>query len=431
MPPNTSTRIADIGKPRIIVIGGGFGGLETINNLRGIDAQIILFDRQNHHTFSPLLYQVATSGLETNSIVFPFRKRFSHRSDVFFRLGEVTKINPDENCIETSIGTLNYDYLIIATGAATNFYGLENVKEHSLPLKTITHSIALRNRIIRNLEYALLTDDNEVMNSLMDYVIVGGGPTGVELAGALAELKKHVFPKDYKELDLRDMDIYLVEAGPRLLNGMSEVAGQKAKEYLENMGVKLLLNQSVTSYDGYSVELSSGDRIISQSMIWSAGVLGNPVTGTVDNSIVRGNRYLVDRYNRIKGYENIFAVGDVAKMEGDEAYPDGHPMMAQPAMQQGKMVAKNLKRLFRKKEMVPFSYKNLGNMATIGRNRAVCDFPKYKTQGFFAWYIWMFVHLIQLMGFKNKILTLVSWVTSYISYDRSNRLIIGRAEEKK
>ncbi|NJN41085.1 MAG: NAD(P)/FAD-dependent oxidoreductase [Flammeovirgaceae bacterium] len=426
----TKARIADQGKPRIIIIGGGFGGLEVAKDLKGINAQVVLFDKYNHHTFQPLLYQVATSGLETNSIVFPFRKRFSGRSDFYFRLGEVNLIKPEENIIETSIGSIHYDYLILATGATTNFYGMEEVQQNAFSMKTITDSIVLRNRIIRNLEFALLTDDNEVMNSLMDYVIVGGGPTGVELAGALAELKNHVFPHDYKELDIRQMDIYLVEAGPRVLNGMSQKASDKALKYLEDMGVKVLLNHAVKSYDGYTVTFTNEEKLISRTLMWAAGVMGNPIHGIKAESLGRGKRLMVDHYNRVKGYNNIFAIGDVAQMEGDVKFPNGHPQMAQPAMQQGRLLANNLKRIFEKRDLKPFKYKDMGSMATIGRNRAVVDIGKFKTQGFFAWFLWMFVHLISIIGFRNKVFTFFSWLWSYFSYDRSNRLIIGRPDEK-
>jgi len=426
----TRTRIADLGKPRIIVIGGGFGGLEVIKGLQGVKAQVVLFDKFNHHTFQPLLYQVATSGLETNSIVAPFRKLFGNQSDFYFRLGEVKNIKPEENYIETSIGGVKYDYLVIATGAVTNFYGMSEVEKNSSSMKNIVDATKLRNKIIRQLEYALLTEDQEVMNSLMDFVIVGGGPTGVELSGALTELKKNVFPKDYKELDMRQMDIHLIEASPRLLNGMSTQAGEKALEFLTEMGVKVHLNAAVKSYDGYEVVLSTGEKLISKSLIWAAGVKGNPIEGINPELITRGNRLLVDEFNRVKGYENIFAIGDVALMEGDIKSPKGHPMMAPPAQQQGRLLANNLTNLINKKPLKPFRYFDKGSMATIGRHKAVVDMKGIRFQGFFAWYVWMFVHLMSIVGFRNKVFTFFSWMWNYFSYDRSNRLIIGRNEEK-
>lgn len=427
----THTRIADLGKPRIIVIGGGFGGLEVVKGLHGLKAQVVLFDKYNHHTFQPLLYQVATSGLETNAIVAPFRRLFGSQQDFYFRLGEVKRIRPEENYIETSIGGVKYDYLVIATGAVTNFYGMDEVAKNSSSMKNIVDATKLRNKIIRQLEYALLTEDTEVMNSLMDFVIVGGGPTGVELAGALTELKKNVFPKDYKELDMRQMDIHLVEASPRLLNGMSTQAGEKAYQFLVEMGVKVHLNAAVKSYDGYEIILSSGERLISRTLIWAAGVKGNPIEGIGEAALTRGNRILVDAYNRVKGHENIFAIGDVALMEGDEKFPKGHPMMAPPAQQQGRLVAKNISNLINKKELKPFAYFDKGSMATIGRNKAVVDMRGgIRFQGFFAWYVWMFVHLMSIVGFRNKVFTFFSWMWNYFSYDRSNRLIIGRNEEK-
>jgi NADH dehydrogenase len=427
----TRTRIADLGKPRIIVIGGGFGGLEVVKGLKGLKAQVVLFDKYNHHTFQPLLYQVATSGLETSAIVAPFRKLFASQTDFYFRLGEVKSVHPEENYIETSIGGVKYDYLVIATGAVTNFYGMTEVEKNSSSMKNIVDATKLRNKIIRQLEYALLTEDEEAMNSLMDFVIVGGGPTGVELAGALTELKKNVFPKDYKELDMRQMDIHLVEASPRLLNGMSEQASAKALEFLQEMGVKVHLNAAVKSYDGYEVLLSSGEKLISKSLIWAAGVKGNPVSGLNPETLTKGNRILVDQYNRVKGYNNIFAIGDVAAMEGDEKFPKGHPQMAPPAQQQGKLVADNLGKLIAQKPIKPFRYFDKGSMATIGRHKAVVDMKGgIRFQGFFAWYVWMFVHLMSIVGFRNKVFTFFSWMWNYFSYDRSNRLIIGRGEER-
>ncbi len=427
------TRIADLGKPRVIIIGGGFGGLEVAKRLNGFKAQVVLFDRYNHHTFQPLLYQVASSGLETSSIVYPFRKRFAKQDDFYFRMGEVTSINPTENCIETSIGSVKYDYLVIANGATTNFYGMKGVGENPIPLKSIIDAIKLRNRIIRNMETALLTDEPQLMNSLMDFVIVGGGPAGVELAGALSELKRHVFPKDYKELELSNMDIHLVEATPRLLNGMSDIASQKALEYLQNMGVKVHLNCAVKSYDGQQVVFNTGEKLISKTLVWAAGVKGQPLAGLKAEAIGRSGRIKVDQFNCVKGYENIFAIGDAAIMEGDTKFINGHPMMSPPAMQHGQNLAENLKKLINKKALKPFRYHDKGSMATVGRNRAVVDLnvlkTQYRTQGFFAWFIWMFVHLISIIGFRNKFFVMFSWWWSYFSYDKSNRLIISRNKE--
>lgn len=424
-----NTRIADLGKPRIVVIGGGFGGLEVAKGLKGFKAQTVLIDRYNHHCFQPLLYQVATSGLETNSIVFPFRKRFAQQDDFFFRLGDVTNIVPEENKIETSIGTIRYDYLVIANGATTNFYGMKDVADNALPMKTIIDSIKLRNIIIRNFEMALLTEDSDIMNSLMDFVIVGGGPTGVELAGALSELKNHVFPKDYPELELGQMDIHLIEATPRLLNGMSEKAGDKALKYLKEMGVHVHLNKAVQSYDGQSVRFRDGSELRSRTLIWAAGVTGQPIAGISSDVLGRGARILVDEFNRVKGYDNIFAIGDAALMEGDPKFPKGHPQMAPPAMQQGRLVAKNLKNIIEGRSLKPFRYVDKGSMATVGRNKAVVDLKGIKVGGFIAWAIWMFVHLVSIIGFRNKFFVFVSWVWSYISYDKSNRIIIARPKD--
>lgn len=429
----TQTNIADLGKPRVIIIGGGFGGLEVAKALDGSKAQVVLFDRYNHHTFQPLLYQVASSGLESSSIVYPFRKRFGKQSDFYFRMGEVISVNPQENCIETSIGSVKYDYLVIANGATTNFYGMKDVEANAVPLKSIIDAIKLRNKVLRNMETALLTDDPVKMNSLMDFVIVGGGPTGVELSGALSELKRHVFPTDYKELELSNMDIHLVEANARVLNGMSEEASRKALEYLQTMGVKVHLNCAVKSYDGNEVVFNTGEKLISSTLVWAAGVQGQPLPGIQPESIGRGQRIKVDEFNRVKGYENIFAIGDAAIMEGDMKFENGHPMMSPPAMQQGQNLAANLRKLMAKKPLNPFRYNDQGSMATIGRHRAVVDLNifnrKFKSQGLVAWYLWMFVHLISLIGFRNKFFVMFSWWWSYFSYDKSNRLIISRNKE--
>jgi NADH dehydrogenase len=419
-----TARIADIGKPRIVIVGGGFAGIELAKSLSKADVQVVLIDKQNHHAFQPLLYQVASAGLEADSIVYPFRKIFEDQRNFYFRMAEVERVDTSRQIVYTTIGELTYDYLVIATGATTNYYGNEQIQRYAIPIKTIEDAIALRNKILRNFERALLTDDEELMNSLMDYVVVGGGPTGVEIAGALAELKLHVFPQDYKELDFMKMDIHLIQSGSRLLNGMSEEASQKALEFLKGLGVQVWLNGRVKSYDGYTVELESGEKLITRTLIWAAGVCGAPVPGLKEESIVKGNRLQVDIYNRVLGYKNVFSIGDVAAMLSRNT-PQGHPMMAPPAMQQGKLLGKNIIALLEGGQMQAFRYKDMGSMATIGRNKAVVDLNTYKTQGLIAWFVWMFVHLISIVGYRNRLVVLMNWMWSYFSYDKGIRLIIG------
>jgi NADH dehydrogenase len=424
-----SAQIPSTSLPRIVVVGGGFAGLQLVKSLAKHPCQVVLLDKHNYHTFQPLLYQVATSGLETASIIYPFRKALGKQKNFIFRFTEVKNIVPERNIIETSVGEISYDYLVMATGAVTNYYGMKEIEKNSFALKTIEDAISLRNHILKNFEEALLTSDTELRNSLMDYVIVGGGPTGVEVAGALAELEKHVFPIDYKELNLVEMDIHLIEASPKLLGGMSEIASKKALEYLEKMGVKVHLGVSVKSYDGYTVTLSNGETLISKTLLWAAGVAGNPIKGLKEDVILPNGRVKVDVFNRVEGYENIFAIGDLACMITEET-PKGHPMVAQPAIQQASNLAKNFKKILKKEgNLTPFKYKDLGSMATIGRNKAVVDLSFVKFQGFFAWVAWVFVHLMALVGYRNRIFVFLSWVSSYFSYDKSNRFIIEPKKE--
>ena len=428
----TLTDIPNLTRPRIVIIGGGFGGLKLAKSLSAIEAEVVLIDKNNYHTFQPLLYQVATSGLNGASIAYPFRKFFEKQENFFFRLAEVLSVTPDQQLVDTSIGSIRYNYLVIATGAETNFFGNLLMQKNAIALKSINDAVMLRNTILCNLETALQAKDESQINLLMDFVIVGGGPTGVELAGAISELRKHVFPKDYKELNIKQMDINLIQSGDQLLKGMSAKASKKALEYLENYGVKVWLNRRVKSYDGETVLLDSGEELKTQTLIWTAGVIGSPVKGLREESIVSGNRILVDQYNQVKGYDNIYAVGDVACMITDE-YPDGHPMVAQPAIQQGKLLAKNLIKRLNGRAQTPFSYHDQGSMATIGRNHAVADLKMFKTefrtQGFLAWLIWMFIHLISIISFKNRLIVLLNWTTSYFSYDKGIRLILGRKKE--
>jgi len=420
------TRIEDLGKPRIIIVGGGFGGLKLIDKLQGVNAQVVLFDKYNHHTFQPLLYQVATSALQTNSIVYPYRKKFRNYKDFYFRLAEVLRINPEENTVETSIGTVKYDYLVVASGSTSNFFGNEELRMHTLPMKTIEDSIALRNRIIKNFEQALLEESNEEMNRLIDYVIIGGGPTGVEIAGALAELRKHVFPRDYKELDMKEMDIHLVEAGPKLLPGMSAASSERTLRYLEQMNVKVHLNTRLLSYDGQTALFDKIQSIHSYSVIWAAGVQAQYLAGLKPEAYASNGRIQVNEFNQVNGYAQVFAIGDVAAMKSSD-YPNGHPMMASPAIQQGSLLAKNIRSSLIGKPMTPFRYLNKGSMATIGRNLAVAEIGKFKLSGTIAWMVWLFVHLMSLVGFGNRVFVFYSWMMSYFSYDKSNRFIIGNS----
>ncbi len=416
--------------PRVVIVGGGFAGLAVARGLEDQELQVVLIDKHNYHTFQPLLYQVATGGLEPDSIAFPLRKRFNDVDNFYFRLAEVTNVNAEKNIIETSIGNLEYDKLVIATGSTTNFFGNTNIKKFAMEMKSVPQALNIRSLVLENFEEALLEKNLEKRLALMNFVIVGGGPTGVELAGALAEMKKGILPKDYPDLDIRQMKINLIQSSGELLKGMSKKASEKAEDFLIKLGVDVWKNLRVLDYNGVTVKTDGEDHFDAETVIWAAGVKGDVIEGLEGTCLVeRANRFKVSKYSKILGYENVYAVGDVACME-TEGYSYGHPMMAQPAIQQGKLLAKNIILELKGKKLKPFIYNDKGSMATIGRNKAVVDLPKLKFQGVFAWFVWMFVHLFSLIGFRNKVIVFMNWVYNYIRFDRETRLIIRPYKKK-
>lgn len=418
-----SLRIPESNKPRVVIVGGGFAGIRIARTLRRANVQVVMFDRYNYHTFQPLLYQVATAGLEPDSIAGPLRKVFERQKNFYFRMAKVTHISPEKQQIETSIGAMHYDYLVLANGTKTNFFGNNTLKENAYALKQLPQALDLRHHILENFEKAALVRDLEEQSALMNVVVVGGGPTGVEVAGALGELKLHVLPHDYPELDFRKMRIHLVEAGSGLLSGMSDKSGAGALKYLEKFSVEVWLNTTLDTYDKKTAVLSNGTQIPTRTLIWAAGVTGSPIPGLDKAEIVRGNRLRTDEFHCVVGYEKIFAVGDIAGIISEEN-PNGHPMLAPVAIQQGENFASNLIREQKGKTPKPFSYKDKGSMATVGRNRAVVDLPGLKFKGFAAWFVWLFVHLMSIVGFRNKIMILTNWIWNYFTYDRATRLIM-------
>jgi NADH:ubiquinone reductase (H+-translocating) len=416
--------------PRIVIIGGGFAGISLAKQLKNKKAQVVLLDKHNYHTFQPLLYQVATGGLEAGSIAYPIRKVIQEYKDFYFRLTSVKEIDTLNKKIISEIGELSYDYLVIATGSKTNYFGNKEIERYSMSMKTIPQSLNIRSLILENFEQAVLTTDTVDKNSLINFVLVGAGPTGVELAGALAEMKKAILQKDYPDLDVSKMQINLIQSGDRILNTMSEKSSKAAQDFLESLGVKIWKNVRVTNYDGRTITTNSDLIFDTATVIWTAGVQGAKVAGLDAKSLIeKVDRIRVNEFSQVVGYENIFAVGDIASMETPD-YPQGHPMMAQPALQQGKLLGENIIKLIQKQEMKPFEYNDKGSMATIGRNKAVVDLPSYHFNGVFAWFVWMFVHLFSLIGFKNRAVVFLNWVYNYIRFDREGRLIIRPYKKK-
>ena len=416
--------------PRVVIIGAGFAGLSIAKKLKNKNLQVVLIDKHNYHTFQPLLYQVATGGLEAGSIAYPIRKVIQQYKDFFFRLTSVKEIDTQNQKIISEIGELNYDYLVIATGSKTNYFGNKEIERNAMSMKTIPQSLNIRSLILENFEQAVLTNDQAEKDSLINFVLVGAGPTGVELAGALAEMKKAILQKDYPDLDIAKMQINLVQSGDRVLNTMSEKSSAEAEKFLENLGVTIWKNVRVTNYDGKTITTNSNLIFETATVIWTAGVQGANIPGLNASALVeKVERIRVNQYNQVVGYKNIFAIGDIATMETTK-YPQGHPMMAQPALQQGDLLGENIIKLVHNKPMKPFEYNDKGSMATIGRNLAVVDLPNYHFSGIFAWFVWMFVHLVSLIGFKNKAVVFLNWVYNYIRFDREGRLIIRPFKKK-
>lgn len=416
--------------PKVVIIGGGFGGVKVAQGLKDTEAEVLLLDKNNYHTFQPLLYQVATGTLEADSVSFPLRKIFVGQKNFRFRNAEVSGIHPEKNTIDTTIGEIPYDYLVIATGSDTNYFGNKEIEKNAKPMKSTTEALNLKSSMLHNIEEALLKTTKEEREPYLNFVFVGAGPTGVELAGAVAEIKNKVLPREYPELPKEEFNIYLVDFMPRVLPPLSEQASKKAQEALEAMGVQVLTGVKVEAYNGEELSFEGGKVIKSKNVIWSAGVAGAIPNGLAKDSIVRGNRAQTDEINRVKGYNNIFAIGDAAAIITEDL-PRGHPMLASVAQQQGKQLGKNLTHLIKGQTTEPFKYFDKGSMAVIGKNKAVVDAGPLKFSGFFAWTAWMGVHLFLLQGARNKAVSFVNWFGSYFSYSGGTRLILTKPEKEE
>lgn len=413
-------------KKRVVIVGGGLGGLRLAEDLYGSGMQVVLIDKNNFHQFPPLIYQIASAGIDPSSISFPFRQIFRKRKDFYFRMAEARMVDCEKKILQTSIGKIDYDYLVLAAGATTNFFGNKNIEEWAIPMKTVPEAMGLRNALLSNFERALTCATEEERQELLNVVIVGGGATGVEIAGALSEMKRYVIPYDYPDMDSSLMHIYLIEAGDRLLAGLSQESSQKAYDFLKSMGVDIQFGKMVTDYRDHKVIMKDGTEIPTRTFLWVSGIRANAMPGIDESHMGRGFRFKVDEYNRIPGVEDVFVIGDQCLQTSDAAYPNGHPQVAQVAIQQAKNLAKNLKLINQgadSSELTAFRYKNLGSMATIGRNKAVVEIGKFRSQGFFAWVLWLVVHLRSILGVKNKMMVLLNWLWKYVSYNDSIRMI--------
>ncbi len=419
---------------KIVIAGGGFGGLRLarkLNNKPGFE--VVLVDRFNYHQFQPLFYQVATAGLDASNISFPLRKVFHNSRNVKFRMAEIKEIRPTDRVLVTDKEEISYDRLVLAMGADTNFFGNMGLASEAFSMKSTVEALQIRHRLLQNFEDALRISDPEELQRLMNIVVVGGGPTGVELSGALAEMKLYVLPKDYPELDFSKMNIFLLEGSERTLATMSQSSSRQSKAYLEKLGVSLLTGTLVKDYDGREVILQNGNRIPSGMVIWAAGIRGNVPKGVMEKDIVRGGRIRVNRYCELEGQPGIYAVGDLAWMETPK-YPNGHPQVAQGAIQMADLIAENLKREQKgNTERKAFEYVDKGSMATVGRNLAVVDLskPNWHFGGFLAWLVWMGLHLMLILGVKNRLFVFLNWLYNYITYDQNLRLVFREFYRKK
>ncbi|WP_121356637.1 NAD(P)/FAD-dependent oxidoreductase [Flavisolibacter nicotianae] len=416
---------------KVVVVGGGFAGIELIKKLaKDRRFHITLVDRNNYHFFPPLLYQVSTAFIEPSNISYPFRRLFQEKENIRFHMGSLVKVNAEQNEVETDTGVLQYDYLVLALGTETNYFGMQNVKDNALPMKTIDEALNLRNTILLNMEEAVRAKSKEERDRYLNIVIAGGGPTGVELAGMLAELGQNTARKEYPEIQDFGSHIYLVDAGPVLLAPMSKKAQAEAKDVLAKLGVNIIQNTAVKDYADGKVLLSTGQTLETCALIWASGVVAREVPGLPKEVIGRGRRVMVDEVNRVQGLQNVFVLGDLCLQTTDKPFPNGHPQVAQVAIQQGQLLAKNLVRLQNNEAMKPFAYNDKGSMAIISKYEAVADLPKFSFKGFFAWLVWLFIHIIPLIGFRNKVKLAFSWFWSFITNDPTLRLII-RPQKKK
>jgi NADH dehydrogenase len=414
----------------VVVVGGGFAGIRLVRNLAKDDRfHITLVDINNYHFFPPLLYQVATAFIEASNISYPFRRMFQDQENIRFYMGALQKVNPEEHTILTSTGILEYDYLVLAVGTETNYFGMENVKNNSVPMKNITDALSLRNHLLLTMEKAVRAQERPEKRKLLNIVIAGGGPTGVEIAGMLAEMGHYVKNKEYPEIKDLSAHIHLIDAGPSLLGPMSTTAQVEAAKVLKKLGVRIQLNTAVKDYIDGKVILGDGSTIPTNELIRTSGVIGREIPGLPKEAIGKGRRILVNEYNAVIGTHNIFAIGDICLQTTDKNFPNGHPQLAQVAIQQGELLAKNFKRLASKEPLIPFAYKDKGSMAIISKFKAVADLPKFSFKGFFAWLIWLFIHIIPIAGYRNKVKLALNWFWSFITNNPTLRLII-RSERK-